>query len=111
MKKIIKYIEEALLSKKDKSSIERVNSDDYFDAPPMNTGTAHIKLGYTQRDGYVETEKWHNEGCKNIESCSDAKLIVYYEMCQYKKYEEALEKLEQEANRRGWTFKKNWSYL
>lgn len=111
MKKIIKYIEEALLSKKDKSSIERVNSDDYFDAPPMNTGTATIKLGYTQREAYAETEKWHNGGCENIKSCSDAELIVYYEICKYKKYEEDLEKLEQEANRRGWTFKKNWSYL
>ena len=106
MKKIINYIEEALLSKNDRSSIEHINSDDYFDAPPMNKGAAYTKLGYKQRDADAETEKWHNEGHVNIKRCSDAKLIVYYEICKYKKYEEELEKLEQEANSRGWTFKK-----
>ena len=107
MKTIINYIEEALLSKNNKSSIEHVNSDDYFDAPSMTFVNASTKLGYGIRDVFQKMDKWHNgERKENLKLCSDAKLIVFWDACERRKYSEEQNKLEEEANRRGWTFKK-----
>lgn len=79
----------------------------FYKDPPMSINDAKTKIGKGLSDCHHKMADWH-EGKRreNVKLCSDAKLIVYYNICIGMKYTEEAEKLEQEANRRGWTFNK-----
>lgn len=106
MKNILEFVKESLIKK----GTKRVDDEDYYNDPPMTKSEAIRKLDKTGRiywEAQQKMDAWH-EGKRNenIKACSDAKLIMFYEICSNKKYRDELEAIENEAQRRGWTFKK-----
>lgn len=85
-----------------------------FSEPPNSYGGAVAKLfgvgnSHTRAAESAKSnmKDWHDGKRKeNVKACSDEKLIFYYEYCRSCKYEECCAKLEEEANRRGYTFTK-----
>lgn len=85
-----------------------------FAEPPMTYADAYDKIFDTRTKAFrlkgemeQKMSDWNaGKRKENIKACNDAKLIVYYQMCKDKGYESCCEKCEDEANRRGWTFKK-----
>lgn len=99
----MKRIDEYLDTKINKDTEEYLD----YNEPPITMEGAHRKLGYGIRDVFQKMDKWHNgERKENLKLCSDAKLIVFWEACGIRKYYKEQEKIEAEANRRGWTFEK-----
>ena len=86
--------------------------DTWFSEPPMSVANAVSKTckhfyGRLAQEYFAKMDQWHKGTRKeNVKNCSDAKLIVYYVICLEFKYNEEIEKLEDEANRRGWSLKK-----
>ena len=110
MKHLIETIRESLLSGKNKDELKRLSSDDYYEDPPMTSAQAMRKLDKTGRVYWEAKEKmkdWHEGRRKeNIKACKPEKLIMFWDICAANKYDDQLDELELEANRRGWTFKK-----
>ena len=92
---------------------EKPKEDDtWFSEPPMPVSQAVQKTckhfyGRLCQEYHSKMDQWHNGTRKeNVKNCSDAKLIAYYVICLEYEYNEEAEKLEDEANRRGWSLKK-----
>lgn len=107
MRNILEY----LLDRSNKKELARINSDDYFEEPPMSYRTAESIARIRWDDKSRKMQDW-NEGKRkeNIKACSDAKLIVYYRYCKEHKYDTCCDQCELEANRRGWTLTKLKDY-
>ena len=105
MKNLIEFIQEALIKKGTKN----VPDEEYYDAPPMTIRQAisEVGMGNNYWNAQDKMKDWHEGKRKeNIKACKDAKLIMFWDICTAKKYDDQLDELELEANRRGWTFKK-----
>ena len=106
MKNLVEFIQEVLIKKGTKN----IPDEEYYDDPPMTIAKAINKLDKTGRVYWEAQQKmkdWHEGKRKeNIKACKDEKLIMFWEICTAKKYDDQLDELELEANRRGWTFKK-----
>lgn len=112
MKNLIEFIHETLLSPKNREHLKKTaaSAEEYYDDPPMSASEAISRMGGTGRaywDGQEKMDMWHDGKRKeNIKACKPEKLIMYWEICTQRKYKDQLDDLEEEANRRGWTFKK-----
>lgn len=90
------------------------NDKNRFSEPPNSYGGAVAKLfgvgnihTRAAESAKSNMDDWNvGKRKENVKACSDEKLIFYYKYCQSQKYEECCAKLEEEANRRGYTFTK-----
>ena len=98
---------EYLLGKNEHDTLKKMNGDEYYEEPPMTHYKAEVMTQIKWYDVKSKMEAW-NAGTRkeNIKACKDAKLIVYYVHCKNEGYTNCCDMLEQEANRRGWTFTK-----
>ena len=102
----ISSIDEYLMNKSTKDK----PAEEYYEDPPMTISQAVNRLDKTGRVYWEAQQKmkaW-NEGRRkeNIRACKDEKLIMFWDICSKNNYRDQLEALEDEANCRGWTFKK-----
>ena len=106
MKQINEYLSTKIKQRDEEGGVN------FYDDPPMSVDQAVQKTckhfyGRIAQEYHCKMDQWHNGTRKeNVKNCSDAKLIAYYVICLEYKYNEEAEKLEDEANRRGWSLKK-----
>lgn len=112
MKNLIEFVKEALLTAKNKEALKKTAADasEYYDDPPMTKQQARRLMDKTPRmywEAEHKMEAWHDGKRKeNIKACKPEKLIMYWQICLDREFKDQLDALEEEANRRGWTFTK-----
>ena len=111
MKNLIEFIQEALLSAKNRENLKKIAApaEEYYDDPPVTITQAMSKvaMGNNYWNAQDKMDAWHaGKRKENIKACSVEKLVMFWEICTAKKYDDQLDELELEANRRGFTFKK-----